>query len=160
MDENKKIMFLIGGVFLVAMGFQIFSTYIPSLMATTQTEEASEETLKVQERIKNDLQKALDKYIEVVNKVETEESEDGENSQAVKVRQVPKSFDEFVIYQDNMPEKAEFKLDKYAKNFIEEDPVKGLDTKTLVIKINQEDSKEPITAVFLLNQTLISLTEM
>lgn len=160
MDENKKIMFIIGGVFLFAMGFQIFSTYIPSLMATTQNEKEIEANLSIEEKIKNDLQKALDTHIEKINKDDSKENSEDKKPSSIKARKVPNKFSEFVIYTGNNKQNELFNLNKYSENFIDNEPIKGLDSKTLVIKLKNEKTNQPKTTVFLLNQTLINMTEM
>ncbi len=51
-------------------------------------------------------------------------------------------------------------LEDYAEHMAEKEPVKGLESKTLVIKLIHPKTKKPEAHVYLLNTTHVSLADL
>ena len=164
MNENTKVLVMLGAVFAIAVGFQIATNYIPSIIEGSKPVEEQKAGETVQEDIKIKLQSALDKYIEQSKTTEEVDEDNNEKKQTDKdpyhKRNIPKSFAEFVSYQENKPDKATISLEDYQEQMAEDEPVKGLDSKTLVIRLVNNETKKPETYVYLLNTTHVSLADI
>lgn len=159
MNENTRPLYLIGFIFLIALGFQVFTNYIPSIIDTGKDKQEVKKFETFQDELKDKLQTALDKYIKTAEQQTAKATEEQSTSKNIVSKRTPKYFSNFINYKENKPKDATFSLDDYAERFSGKDPVKGLDSKTLVIKlINPKTNKEE-TAVFLLNNTYISLAK-
>lgn len=159
MDDNTRPLILIGVIFLAALGFQVFTNYIPSIMETGQEKNATKKAETLQEELKNKLQDALAEYIKKAEQQNEQEQPEQQGNQNIVSKRTPKYFSSFVSYKDNKPEDSTFNLDEYESNFFGDKPVDGLDSKTLVIKLIDPKTKKEETAVYLLNNAFISLAK-
>lgn len=156
MDKNTRPLLLIGFIFLVALGFQVFTNYIPSIIETTQEKETTKKAETIQEELKNKLQTALDKYIEKAEQQIAKDEEKETTSKNIVSKRTPKFFSDFVTYKDNKPEESTFSLDDYSEILSGEEPVKGLESKTLVLKITDPKTNKEEIVVLLLNSVFIT----
>lgn len=161
MDKNSGPLILIGCIFLIALGFQVFTNYIPSIIETGEDKETTKKAETIQEEFKNNLQTALDKYIKKAEQRIAKDQETGKDTPTVNgvSKRTPKYFSNFVSYKDNKPEDATFSLDEYSDKLAGDEPVKGLESKTLVLKVINPKTKKEETAVFLLNSVFITLAK-
>lgn len=142
MTENQKAVAVVVIVFVGFIGFQVFANLIPSIVNNNPSSTKATVETSYKDTIKTELQSALEQYLKI-----------NDNNP-------PKYFSDFVAYQNNKPKKFTISLDKFASNFDENEPVSGLETKTLVLKIKDPASKKVETAVYLLNMRYVSLANI
>lgn len=142
MEENSKALITVGVIFSLFIGYQLFTSYIPSIIESTKSTEEIEKDLPLKEKIKKEFQVSLEEFITKNENV------------------TPKTFNEFVSYKENKPDLSTISIEKYSDLLVEENPVKGLNSKMLVLKIINPDTKEKEMIVLLLNSSYISLTKL
>lgn len=143
MTDNTKALITVGVVFAVVITFQLFSNFIPSVVENMNADkEALMQNMTVNEKIEKRFQEALDKFLKLND------------------NEPPKKFNEFVTYKDNKPDKSTISIDEFNDILLEGQPVKGIDSKKIVLKVKIPDKDEEKTVVILLNSTYITVPNL
>jgi hypothetical protein len=139
MEETPKQLIFVLVVFSIFIVGFLITNYIPSIIEGTRSPEEIEKSLTFKEKVDREFNSALEEYIKKTN-------------------QKPSKFSEFVAYNQSQPEHATLNLEKYSSHFIEKKAVEGVETDTLILRINNPDSNEEEMIVLLLSGDYVSIT--